>query len=90
MCASATTICVSILTRQAALISPGLDRALRKPRDFEREHGKQVDVTLYAPFDGKKQWTGTLAGCDGKTLILDEGTEIPMEQVSQIRLHIDF
>ena len=70
--------------------SPGLDRVLRKPRDFERERGKQVDVTLYAPFDGKKQWTGTLAGCDGKTLHLDEGVEIPMDQVSQIRLHIDF
>ena len=40
--------------------SPGIDRVLRKPRDFERERGKQVDVTLYAPFDGKKQWTGAL------------------------------
>ena len=70
--------------------SPGLDRVLRKPRDFEREHGKMVDVTLYAPLDGKKQWTGALAGCDGETLTLDEGIRIPMEQVSQIRLHLDF
>lgn len=70
--------------------SPGLDRVLRKPRDFEREHGKMVDVTLYAPFDGKKQWTGALVGCDGTTLTLGEGIVIPMEQVSQIRLHIDF
>jgi len=70
--------------------SPGLDRVLKKPRDFARERGKQVDVTLYAPFDGKKQWTGTLADCDGKLLTLDEGIRIPMEQVSQIRLHIDF
>ena len=70
--------------------SPGLDRVLKKPRDFARERGKQVDVTLYAPFDGTKQWTGTLTACDGKILTLDEGIEIPMEQVSQIRLHIDF
>ena len=70
--------------------SPGLDRVLRKPRHFEREHGKMVDVTLYAPLDGKKQWTGALAGCDGETLTLDEGIRIPMEQVSQIRLHLDF
>ena len=70
--------------------SPGLDRVLKKPRDFARERGKQVDVTLYAPFDGTKQWTGTLTVCDGKILTLDEGIEIPMEQVSQIRLHIDF
>ena len=70
--------------------SPGLDRVLKKARDFEREQGKAVDVTLYAPFDGKKQWTGALAGCDGETLELDGGICIPMEQVSQIRLHIDF
>ena len=70
--------------------SPGLDRVLKKPRDFARERGKQVDVTLYAPFDGKKQWTGTLEDCDGQLLTLDEGIRIPMEQVSQIRLHIDF
>ena len=70
--------------------SPGLDRVLRKKRDFEREHGKQVDVMLYAPLDGKKQWTGALTGCDGETLTLDDSIRIPMEQVSQIRLHIDF
>ena len=70
--------------------SPGIDRVLRKPRDFERERGKQVDVMLYAPFDGKKQWTGALTDCDDKILTIDGGIQIPMEQVSQIRLHIDF
>ena len=68
--------------------SPGLDRVLRKPRDFEREQGKAVDVTLYAPFEGKKQWTGTLAGYDGEMLTLDDGIRIPLDQISQIRLHI--
>ncbi len=70
--------------------SPGLDRVLRKERDFVREHGRVVDVTLYAPFEGEKQWTGTLAGYDGETLTLDDGIRIPMKQVSQVRLHIDF
>ena len=70
--------------------SPGLDRVLRKERDFVREHGRVVDVTLYAPFEGKKQWTGTLAGYDGETLTLDGGIRIPLKQVSQVRLHIDF
>ena len=70
--------------------SPGLDRVLKKARDFEREQGKAVDVTLYAPFEGKKQWTGTLAGYDGEMLTLDDGIRIPLDQISQIRLHIDF
>ena len=33
--------------------SPGLDRVLKKDRDFVRESGKTVDVTLYAPIEGK-------------------------------------
>ena len=40
--------------------SPGLDRVLKKDRDFVREAGKKVDVTLYAPIDGKKNFTGVL------------------------------
>ena len=70
--------------------SPGLDRVLRKARDFTREQGRSVDVTLYAPYRGKKQWTGTLSGYDGTVLTLDGDVQIPMEQVSQVRLHIDF
>ena len=40
--------------------SPGLDRVLKKDRDFQREMGKTVDVSLYAPMDGKKLLVGTL------------------------------
>ena len=82
--------CQSLSERLLEVSSPGLDRVLRKERDFVREHGRVVDVTLYAPFEGKKQWTGTLAGYDGETLTLDDGIRIPMKQVSQVRLHIDF
>ncbi len=70
--------------------SPGLDRALRKERDFVREMGKDVDVSLYAPMDGEKQLTGTLAGYDGKSLTLKGKDPIPMDKVALVRLHIDF
>ena len=70
--------------------SPGLDRLLKKERDFVRERGKKVDVTFYAPFDGKKQITGVLAGSDGKTLNLEDIDPIPMDKVASVRLHIDF
>lgn len=71
--------------------SPGLDRVLRKPRDFVREQGKKVDVALYAPFDGKKQLTGVLEAYDdaAKTVTVS-GMALPLAKVSQIRLHIDF
>ena len=72
--------------------SPGLDRVLKKARDFEREQGKSVDVTFYAPVDGKKTWVGTLTGYDpGKNVIaLDGEKELPLEKIAQVRLHIDF
>ena len=42
--------------------SPGLDRALKKEKDFKREMGKLVDITLYKAIDGEKMITGKLTG----------------------------
>ncbi len=70
--------------------SPGLDRVLKKDRDFLRETGKSVDVSLYAPIDGKKNFTGTLVSRDKDFLYLKDFAPIPREKISQIRLHIDF
>ena len=70
--------------------SPGLDRVLKKERDFRREMGKAVDVSLYAPMDGKKLLVGTLTSYGDGKLALDGGREISMDKISQVRLHIDF
>ena len=70
--------------------SPGIDRVLKKDRDFIREAGKSVDVTLYAPINGKKNFTGTLESRDKNFLKLTEFEPIPREKVAQVRLHIDF
>ena len=69
--------------------SPGLDRVLKKERDFIREMGKMVDVTLYAPLDGEKLVTGRLSACDGVSLTLADRAPIPREKIAQVRLHID-
>ncbi len=70
--------------------SPGLDRVLKKERDFSREMGKAVDVSLYTPMDGKKLLVGTLTAYGDGKLTLDGGQEISMDKISQVRLHIDF
>ncbi|MBQ7476700.1 MAG: ribosome maturation factor RimP [Selenomonadaceae bacterium] len=70
--------------------SPGLDRVLKKDRDFLREAGKSVDVALYAPLDGQKNFTGILESRDEKFLYLQNFKPIPREKISQVRLHIDF
>ena len=69
--------------------SPGLDRELKKPKDFQREKGKTVDVSLFAPVDGNKLIVGVLKDYDGENITIDEQT-ISMADVAQVRLHIDF
>ena len=69
--------------------SPGLDRELKKPRDFQREMGKDIDVCLFAPLDGKKVVTGPLSAYDGETINVGD-MAIPMDKVAKVNLHIDF
>lgn len=69
--------------------SPGLDRELKKPRDFQREMGKDIDVSLFAPLYGKKVVTGPLSAYDGETINVGD-MAIPMDKVAKVNLHIDF
>ena len=62
---------------------------LKKEKDFVREAGKMVDVSLYEPLDGSKQITGKLIGCEDNALKLEELEPIDMKKIAQVRLHID-
>jgi ribosome maturation factor RimP len=73
--------------------SPGLDRPLKKPKDFLRNIGKKVDIKLYKPQDGKKEFTGILKAFQEEKIIIS-GENIQLEFDSKdtalVRLHIDF
>jgi ribosome maturation factor RimP len=45
--------------------SPGVDRPLRKARDFVRFTGEEVRVQLFAPLNGRKRWQGRIVALDG-------------------------
>ena len=45
--------------------SPGVDRPLKKARDFERFAGEEVRVQLFAPLHGRKRWQGRLLAISG-------------------------
>ena len=62
---------------------------LKKERDFQREMGKSIDVSLFAPLDGEKVITGELKGYDGSSVSVGDKV-IPMEKVAKVNLHIDF
>lgn len=73
--------------------SPGLDRVLKKEKDFVRYQGRDVDIHFFKPHNGTKLLTAVLKGRDGDVLTVshDETEEtLDMKDISQIRLHIDF
>ena len=57
-------------------MSPGIDRPLKKDRDFERNLGAEVEVHLFRAMDGRKELSGILAGFDKESFTLEiEGVE---------------
>jgi len=74
--------------------SPGLDRKLLKPQDYERFAGKKAHVKLRHPIEGRSNFTGRLAGLDQGEALLDvEGgnrLRFPLDQVALARLVIEF
>ena len=51
--------------------SLGIDRPLKKDRDFERAMGTELEIKLYAPQGGKKQWIGTLTAYDADSFTVE-------------------
>jgi ribosome maturation factor RimP len=65
--------------------SPGVERKLSKPRDFERHLGQKVKVVLREPVAGRSVWEGTLAG------FADQGRHIDLAppQGDPVRFGLD-
>ena len=51
--------------------SPGVERKLLKPQDFERFQGKKAKITLREPVESRRNWEGTLAGFDDGVISLE-------------------
>jgi ribosome maturation factor RimP len=71
--------------------SAGADRALRKPEHFAAYLGSEVDVKLYRPRDGRKEFTGTLAGYEDGAVTLQIGADavtFEKKEIALVRLHI--
>jgi ribosome maturation factor RimP len=74
--------------------SPGLDRPLKKPADYARFAGEQVELTLKLPFQGRKKYAGVLQPAEaegGWRLVFDEGKgeqalDFSLEEVREARL----
>ncbi len=81
--------------------SPGLLRPFKKPKDFLRNIGEDVEVKLFAPVtweeNGKsysdKEFVGVLKEYGEGTVLLglgDRDMEVPVKDIALIRKYIDF
>ena len=73
--------------------SAGLERALKRPSDFEKFMGSKVLVKLYQPKNGAKELKGTLTGyADGEVTIDQAGTSMTFgkKEVALVRLYVEF
>ena len=72
--------------------SPGIDRPLKKDRDFERNLGAEIEVKLFRPIDGMKVITGVLAGLEEGNIVLDTGegrTLVPRKAAALVKPVVD-
>lgn len=76
--------------------SPGAERPLKKPVDFERAVGQRVHVSLYEPLDSHKSFEGLLERFTGNELEVlwnqkgvGKHTTIPMDKVASARLAVE-
>ena len=74
--------------------SPGLDRPLKKDKDFVRYKGRDVEIKLYKPMNGSKHFEGELVGLTEdnniKVIIDNEEVDFARKEVALIRLAIKF
>lgn len=69
--------------------SPGVERPLRKPGDFERFTGEKLKLKTHRPIDGRKRFTGVLKSfLDGVATVECDGRlyAIPADSIHKANL----
>jgi ribosome maturation factor RimP len=69
--------------------SPGIDRPLTRPEDYDRFAGCEAKIELVLPQDGRKRFRGRLLGRAGEAVRLaGEGGEVrlPLAAIARARL----
>ena len=70
--------------------SPGIDRPLTRPKDYDDWAGHEARVTLKDQRDGRKQFSGSLEGVDGDDVKLTDKSGqahvLPFSDISSAKL----
>ncbi len=74
--------------------TPGVERKLIKPRDFERFLGKKIKVVLKEPVEGKALWDGTLIGFSNDEVTLEpapgQAVRFHLQQLKKANLKFEW
>jgi ribosome maturation factor RimP len=74
--------------------SPGVERKLQRPVDFERFTGKKAKVVLREPVEGSNHWEGILAGMENGVIQMDVGTgrtiSFPFDAITRANLKFEW
>jgi len=71
--------------------SAGADRALKKPEHFAAFQGAEVEVRLYRPREGRKEFVGLLRGFEDGNVTLDANgseTVFTKQEIALVRLYL--
>ncbi len=74
--------------------SPGLERKLTKPADFERFLGQKARIVLKSPVENQRRWEGVLTGLAEGVITLEVGSgkvlRVGLDQVEKANLKFDW
>ena len=74
--------------------SPGVERKLSKPREFERFVGQKVKVVLRQPVENQRHWVGALKSFAEGIITLEpspgRSVQFPLDQVEKANLKFEW
>ncbi|MCM8776290.1 MAG: ribosome maturation factor RimP [Candidatus Omnitrophica bacterium] len=73
--------------------SPGVNRVIKREKDFVRFCGETVKVKVSEPIDGRKSFQGTLRDCKGGTIVIETDGKlftIPLTLIAKANIAYQF
>lgn len=67
--------------------SPGIDRVIKKEKDFKRFMGQQVKIRLKRPVNSARVYYGSIAGFENGQVLLSGDLKFSLEDIDEARLH---
>lgn len=72
--------------------SPGIERILKKDKHLKENVGKKVQIKLFKPFNGQKQYEGILKDFNENAVTIEnlQNLKIERQNISQIKTIFDW